>query len=84
MRLVTNILSIFMLINIYFISNIMERSEIISLLEVINQQVSSSILGGMEEEYEELESMGLIKINRESVQWSAAMTPEGNAYLGHD
>ena len=32
----------------------MERSEIISLLEVINQQVSSSVLGGMEEEYEEL------------------------------
>ncbi|TCD28142.1 hypothetical protein EZ456_05460 [Pedobacter psychrodurus] len=62
----------------------MERSEIISLLEVINQQVSSSILGGMEEEYEELESMGLIKINRDSVQWSSAMTPAGNAYLGHD
>jgi hypothetical protein len=38
----------------------------------------------MEEEYEELESMGLIKINRESVQWSSAMTPAGNAYLGHD
>ncbi|MNI28005.1 hypothetical protein D3C87_531340 [compost metagenome] len=62
----------------------MERSEIISLLEVINQQVSSSILGGMEEDYEELESLGLIKINRESVQWSAAMTPTGNEYLGHD
>ncbi|SDD17282.1 hypothetical protein [Pedobacter soli] len=46
--------------------------------------MSSSILGGMEEDYEELESMGLIKINRESVQWSAAMTPLGNQYLGHD
>ncbi|MDQ0639525.1 hypothetical protein QF042_003090 [Pedobacter sp. W3I1] len=62
----------------------MERSEIISLLEVINQQVSSSVLGGMEEEYEELESMGLIKINRDSVQWSSSMTPAGNAYLGHE
>ncbi|MEE1945264.1 hypothetical protein VRU48_09100 [Pedobacter sp. KR3-3] len=62
----------------------MERSEIIALLEVINQQVSSSILGGMEEEYEELESMGLITIDRKSVQWAAAMTPEGNAYLGHN
>lgn len=62
----------------------MERSEIISLLEMINQQMSSSILGGMEEDYEELETMGLIKINREAVQWSAAMTPAGNAYLGHD
>lgn len=62
----------------------MDRAEIISLLEVINQQVSSSILGGMEEDYETLECMGLIKIDRESVQWSAAMTPAGNAYLGHD
>lgn len=62
----------------------MERSEILALLEVINQQVSSSVLGGREEDYEELERMGLIKINRESVQWSAAMTQAGNAYLGHD
>ncbi|GAA4205653.1 hypothetical protein GCM10022289_25460 [Pedobacter jeongneungensis] len=72
-----------MLIN-YLINIVMERSEILSLLEVINQQVSSSVLGGREEDYEELESMGLITINRESVQWSAAMTPAGNAYLGHD
>lgn len=62
----------------------MERAEILSLLEVINQQVSSSVLGGMEDEYEELESMGLITINRDAVQWSAAMTPAGNAYLGHE
>ena len=62
----------------------MERSEIVSLLEVINQQVNSPILGGMEEDYEELESMGLVKINREAVQWAAVMTPAGNAYLGHD
>jgi phosphohistidine swiveling domain-containing protein len=63
---------------------IMERSEIVSLLEVINQQVSSPILGGMEDDYEVLESMGLVKINRESIQWTAVMTPAGNAYLGHD
>lgn len=62
----------------------MDRAEIISLLEVINQQISSSVLGGMEEKYEELESMGLIIIDRSSVQWSAAMTPAGNAYLGHE
>lgn len=62
----------------------MERAEILSLLEVINQQVSSSVLGGMEDEYEELESMGLITINRDAVQWSAAMTPAGNAYLGYE
>ncbi|RZK19716.1 MAG: hypothetical protein EOO86_06785 [Pedobacter sp.] len=62
----------------------MERSEIVSLLEVINQQVNSPILGGMEEDYEELETMGLVKINRDSVQWTAVMTSAGNAYLGHD
>lgn len=62
----------------------MDRSEIISLLEVINQQVSSSVLGGKDDDYEELESMGLIKINRDAVQWSATITPAGNAYLGHD
>jgi len=73
-----------MLIKTQLIIYFMERSEIISLLEVINQQVSSSVLGGMEEAYEELESMGLIKINRDSVQWSSAITPAGIAYLGHD
>lgn len=62
----------------------MDRSEIISLLEVINQQVSSSVLGGRDDDYEELESMGLIKINRDAVQWSATITPAGTAYLGHD
>lgn len=65
-------------------SFVMERSEITSLLEVINQQVNSAILGGRDDDYEELESMGLIKINRDAVQWSATMTPAGNAYLGHD
>ncbi|MCZ4243918.1 hypothetical protein [Pedobacter punctiformis] len=62
----------------------MKKEEIISLLEVINQQMSSSVLGGMEETYEELERLGFIKINRDAVQWSAAMTPAGIEYLGHD
>ncbi|GGE64733.1 hypothetical protein EV200_106100 [Pedobacter psychrotolerans] len=62
----------------------MDRSEIIALLEVINQQVSSSVLGGREDDYEELESMGLITIDRDSVQWAATITPAGIAYLGHD
>ncbi|PWS29133.1 hypothetical protein DHW03_04725 [Pedobacter yonginense] len=62
----------------------MERTEIRSLLEVINQQVSSSVLGGMDDAYEELETMGLITINRDSIQWASAITPAGIAYLGHD
>jgi len=59
----------------------MEKEAIKSLLEIIDQQVSSSILGGMEEDYEELEALGYITINRHSVQHSASITPEGMHYL---
>jgi hypothetical protein len=59
----------------------MEKEEIKSLLEIIDQQVSSSILGGMEETYEELERLGYITIVRDSVQHSASLTPEGLHYL---
>lgn len=59
----------------------MERAEIKSLLEIIDQQVSSSILGGMEEQYEELEALGYVRINREAVQWSSSITPEGMHFL---
>ena len=62
----------------------MERSEILDLLEIINQQVSSPVLGGRDDDYEELESMGLVKINRDSPQWLASVTPAGIAYIGHD
>ncbi|SDL81079.1 hypothetical protein SAMN04487898_12569 [Pedobacter sp. ok626] len=54
----------------------MEKEEIKSLLEIIDQQVSSSILGGMEETYEELERMGYITIVRDRVQHSASLTPK--------
>ena len=59
----------------------MEKEAIRSLLEIIDQQVSSSILGGMEEDYEELERMGYVRIDRDSVQHSASITPEGMYYL---
>lgn len=59
----------------------MEKEAIRSLLEIIDQQVSSSILGGMEEDYEELERMGYVRIDRDSVQHSASITPEGMHYL---
>jgi len=61
----------------------MEKEDIKSLLEIIDQQVSSSILGGMEETYEELERLGYIRINRDSVQHSASITAEGLSYLDH-
>ncbi|WP_316811904.1 hypothetical protein [Pedobacter heparinus] len=59
----------------------MEKEAMISLLEIIDQQVSSSILGGMEETYEELEKLGYIRINRDSVQHSASITPAGLNFL---
>ena len=61
----------------------MEREEIKSLLEVINQQVNSAILGGMDDQYEELENLGYIKINREAVQWTSSITPEGMNFLNN-
>ncbi|MET4083255.1 putative transcriptional regulator [Pedobacter sp. UYP30] len=59
----------------------MEKLEIVSLLETINQQVSSSILGGMDEKYEELEELGLVKYNTENAQWAASLTQKGHEYL---
>ncbi|HKG08023.1 MAG TPA: hypothetical protein VKB19_16270 [Pedobacter sp.] len=62
----------------------MEANEIKSLLEVIDQQVSSSILGGMEEQYEQLEEMGFITIDRHSIQHSASITRAGLDYINHN
>ncbi len=59
----------------------MEHSEILSLLETINLQVSSAILGGMDEQYRELEDLGLIKYDTDSAQWSASLTQKGHDYL---
>jgi hypothetical protein len=59
----------------------MERTSKEELLDVIEQQVSSSILGGMESEYEELETLGYIRINRDAAQHSASITAEGEAHL---
>ncbi|PST81684.1 hypothetical protein C7T94_18905 [Pedobacter yulinensis] len=59
----------------------MEREQIWNLLEIIEQQVSSSILGGREDDYEELERLGYIHIDRSSIQHAASLTPAGEAYL---
>jgi hypothetical protein len=59
----------------------MERTSKEELLEVIEQQMSSSILGGMEQEYEELEDLGYIKINRDAAQHSASLTSLGEEHL---
>ncbi|MFD0939165.1 hypothetical protein [Pedobacter boryungensis] len=59
----------------------METQEKIDLLKIINEQVSSSILGGEEADYTALENEGYIKIDRSSVQWSAVITPWGRKFL---
>ena len=59
----------------------MNKEEILSMLEVIEQQMSSSILGGMEAQYEELERLGFVNIHRETIQHSASMTQKGLDYL---
>ena len=61
----------------------MERSKILSLLRTINQQVSSAILGGMDDEYKELEDMGLVKFDTHDAQWSASLTQKGHEYLNN-
>lgn len=59
----------------------METQEKVDLLTIIDEQVSSSILGGREEDYELLEADGFIKIDRSAVQWAAAITPLGLNFL---
>ena len=55
----------------------METNYMLEMLETIEHQESSSILGGMEHEYEELESLGYVTIHREHVQHYAVLTPMG-------
>ena len=59
----------------------MERSDLESLMKNIEHQEHSSILGGMQQEYEELEQMGYIKINWNESVISAVITPEGRAFV---
>ena len=63
------------------INIIMEREEIKTLLATIEQQVSSSILGGMQEKYEELSMIGFITIHDDEAHPSATITQAGLDYL---
>lgn len=61
----------------------MERSELISIMKNIFHQQHSSILGGMQAEYEELENLGYIRINwDEKDKLTAVITDEGKAFVG--
>ena len=59
----------------------METEEIITLLTSIEQQVSSSILGGMEDTYEELARLGYIVIHQDDAHPSATITEKGIEFL---
>jgi len=66
---------------IVYNNTIMEREEIKTILASIEHEVSSSILGGMEETYEELERLGYIVIHPDSAHPSATITQMGLDYL---
>jgi hypothetical protein len=59
----------------------MERSELESIMRIIEQQQHSSILGGMQAEYEELESLGYVKINWDESKLTATITPKGRLFV---
>jgi hypothetical protein len=59
----------------------MEREYLQTMLETIDHQESSSILGGMEHEYEELQNLGYVTIHKEHVQHYAVLTPMGKLKL---
>ena len=59
----------------------MERSELESIMRIIEQQQHSSILGGMQAEYEELEQLGYVKINWNESKITATITPAGRAFV---
>jgi hypothetical protein len=59
----------------------MEREELESIMKIIEHQEHSSILGGMQQEYEELEKMGYIKINWKESVLTAVITPAGRDFV---
>jgi hypothetical protein len=51
-------------------------------MKTIDQQQHSSILGGMQAEYEELENLGYVKINwEEEHKLTAVITDKGREYV---
>lgn len=59
----------------------MEQRELASMMRIIAQQQHSSILGGMQRKYEELERLGYVRINWDESKLSAVITPEGKAFV---
>lgn len=59
----------------------MEREELERIMRMIAHQENSTILGGMQNEYEELERMGYVKIISDSAHPSAVITPSGKDFV---
>ena len=59
----------------------MESEKLKEMLEMIDMQISSPILGGMEAEYEELEALGYVMINRDEIQHTGTLTHAGLTHL---
>lgn len=59
----------------------MGTEEIITLLTAIEQQESSPVLGGMQETYNELASMGYIIIHPDDSHPFATITQKGIEFL---
>ncbi len=60
----------------------MERAELESIMKNIDHQQHSSILGGMQAEYEELENLGYIRINWQEVNnLTAVITDKGREFV---
>ncbi len=59
----------------------MDREELESIMKIIEHQEHSSILGGMQAEYEELARMGYVKLNTNESKPTATITPEGRAFV---
>lgn len=60
---------------------IMDQKELESIMKIIAHQEHSSILGGMQAEYEDLEKLGFIKINWNESSLTAVITSEGKAFV---
>ncbi len=59
----------------------MEREELERIMRMIAHQENSTILGGMLNEYRELEEMGLVTLHMDHVHPSATLTQKGKDFV---
>lgn len=59
----------------------MEREELERIMRMIAHQENSTILGGMQSEYNELAAMGYVELHMDKVHPSATMTQKGKDFV---